>query len=88
MQNPNFLILDEPTSGLDPLARIRIRDVITDLKSRGKTIFFSSHELSEVETVCDHLAIIARGEIVTQGAVSELVPDHMPLEQFFLEAVS
>jgi ABC-2 type transport system ATP-binding protein len=88
VNDPDLLILDEPTSGLDPLARIRIRNVIADLKSRGKTVFFSSHELSEVETVCDHMAILSKGQIVKQGPVAELVPAGTQLEQYFLEVIS
>ena len=53
INNPDLLILDEPTSGLDPLGRMKVREIIQRLKNEGKTVFFSSHELGEVETVCD-----------------------------------
>jgi ABC-type Na+ transport system ATPase subunit NatA len=60
INNPDLLILDEPTSGLDPLGRMKVREIIQRLKNEGKTVFFSSHELGEVETVCDRVAIIIR----------------------------
>src|SRR3954452_13100517 len=58
INDPDLLILDEPTSGLDPLGRMKVREIIQRLKNEGKTVFFSSHELGEVETVCDRVAII------------------------------
>ena len=66
INNPDLLVLDEPTSGLDPVGRMKVREIIQRLKNEGKTVFFSSHELGEVETVCDRVAIIHRGR--TQGA--------------------
>ena len=64
IHNPKFLIFDEPTSGLDPLGIKEIRDFILELKSQGKTIFFSSHLISELEKICDRVAIIHNGKIV------------------------
>ncbi len=87
INDPDLVILDEPTGGLDPLGRMEIRAVIADLRSRGKTVFFSSHELSEVELVCDHIAILARGRVVAQGAADKLVAPGERLEQFFLRVV-
>ena len=63
INKPDLLILDEPTSGLDPLGRMKVREIIQRLKQEGKTVFFSSHELGEVETVCDRVAIINQGEL-------------------------
>jgi ABC-2 type transport system ATP-binding protein len=74
LNEPDVLILDEPASGLDPLGQREIRDLILAQKQRGRTIFFSSHELTEVEQVCDEAAIIRAGRIIRQGALSELVP--------------
>lgn len=74
LNEPELLILDEPASGLDPLGQREIRDLIIDQKKRGRTIFFSSHELAEVEAVCDEAAIIRRGKMVRSGALSDLVP--------------
>jgi ABC-2 type transport system ATP-binding protein len=88
INDPDLVILDEPTGGLDPIGRMDIRAIIADLRERGKTVFFSSHELSEVELVCDHLAILNRGRIVAQGKASELVPEGQRLERFFMETVA
>ena len=88
INNPDLLILDEPTSGLDPLGRMKVREIIQRLKDEGKTVFFSSHELGEVETVCDRVAIIHRGELKVEGRVSDLVNKYQTnLEKIFLSAV-
>jgi len=79
------LILDEPTSGLDPVGRMKVREIIQRLKNEGKTVFFASHELGEVETICDRVAIIADGELKTIGRVSDIVAQHPNLEKAFLE---
>ena len=76
INNPDLLILDEPTSGLDPVGRMKVREIIQRLKNEGKTVFFSSHELGEVETVCDRVAIITEGELKAVGRVSEIVAQH------------
>jgi len=88
INDPDLLILDEPTSGLDPLGRMKVREIIQRLKNEGKTVFFSSHELGEVETVCDRVAIINQGELKVEGRVSELVEQHQAnLEQIFLKII-
>jgi ABC-2 type transport system ATP-binding protein len=88
INNPDLLILDEPTSGLDPLGRMKVREIIQRLKNEGKTVFFSSHELGEVETVCDRVAIINQGELKTVGRVDEIKKQHHAnLEQAFLEII-
>jgi ABC-2 type transport system ATP-binding protein len=71
--DPQLLILDEPTSGLDPAGRMEVRNLIHDLKSAGKTIFLSSHMLSEVEQICDRAIIINRGRLVRSGSLHELL---------------
>src|SRR5260221_7105698 len=76
INNPDLLILDEPTSGLDPLGRMKVREIIQRLKDEGKTVFFSSHELGEAETVCDRVGIINQGELKVEGRVAELVQQH------------
>ncbi len=70
INDPDLLILDEPTSGLDPLGRMKVRDIIQRLRNDGKTVFFSSHELGEVETVCDRVAILHEGELKVEGSVA------------------
>jgi ABC-2 type transport system ATP-binding protein len=70
--DPQVLILDEPASGLDPRARIEIRELLRELKHMGKTIFFSSHILSEVADVCTSIGIIEAGKLITHGDLGEI----------------
>jgi len=72
MHDPELLILDEPTNGLDPLIQQQFYELILELKERGKTIFFSSHVLSEVERVCDRVAILREGKLVALHEISDL----------------
>src|ERR1035437_4207860 len=87
INNPDLLILDEPTSGLDPLGRMKVREIIQRLKNEGKTVFFASHELGEVETVCDRVAIVHQGELKAVGTVADISTGHANLEQAFLKIV-
>lgn len=87
INDPDLLILDEPTGGLDPLGRLDIRRLIEARRQAGKTVFFSSHELSEVELVCDRIALLSRGRLVAEGAVRDLVPEGETLERFFIRMV-
>jgi ABC-2 type transport system ATP-binding protein len=87
INNPDLLILDEPTSGLDPLGRMKVREIIQRLKNEGKTVFFSSHELGEVETVCDRVAIIHEGELKTVGRVNAIMESYPTLEKAFLNII-
>jgi len=73
--NPDLLVLDEPTSGLDPAGRKEVRDLILALKAEGKTIFLSSHILSEVEQICDRVIIIDRGHLVRAGALQQMLAE-------------
>src|SRR5436305_5238275 len=73
INNPDLLIFDEPTSGLDPIGRMKVREIIQRLKDEGKTVFFSSHELGEVETICDRVAILNQGQLKMEGKVTDLV---------------
>jgi ABC-2 type transport system ATP-binding protein len=70
--DPSILILDEPASGLDPRARIEIRELMVELSRMGKTIFFSTHILADVENICTHVGIIEGGEMVVQGSMEEM----------------
>ena len=70
--DPQVLILDEPASGLDPRARVEIRELLGELANMGKTIFFSSHILADVEDVCSHIGIVEAGELIIQGSIDEL----------------
>ena len=88
INDPDLLILDEPTSGLDPLGRMKVRQIIQRLKDQGKTVFFSSHELGEVETVCDRVGILHEGRLRVEGKVGDLVRQYQcHLEQIFLKIV-
>ena len=88
INHPDLLILDEPTSGLDPIGRMKVRMIIQRLRNEGKTVFFSSHELGEVETVCDRVAILHQGQIQEEGAVKDLTEKHQcHLEKIFLKVV-
>ena len=88
INDPDLVILDEPTGGLDPIGRMDIRRIIGELRDRGKTVFFSSHELSEVELVCDTLAILCRGRIVAQGPAESLVAPGERLEKVFMRVIA
>jgi ABC-2 type transport system ATP-binding protein len=70
--DPEIVFMDEPMSGLDPIGRREVRDLILSLRAQGKTIFFSSHILSDVEALCDRAAILSRGRLIRSGTVEEL----------------
>ncbi len=72
LHDPNLLILDEPTASMDPVGRKEFRDILLELKRRGKTIFISSHILSEVESICDRVAILQNGELKRVGTLQQL----------------
>lgn len=72
LHSPELFILDEPTDGLDPMGRSQIRQIITDLRSQGKTIFLNSHILQEVELVCDRVGILVGGKLLGMGTPAEL----------------
>jgi ABC-2 type transport system ATP-binding protein len=89
LHDPDLLILDEPLTGLDPLARIQFRDLILALRDQGKTIFFSSHELSEAELICDRVAILKQGRLVWLGSCGDIVGDGgQNLERIFLNLLA
>ena len=73
INDPELVLLDEPMSGLDPLGRYQMREIILSLKQQGRTIFFNSHILDDVEKICDRVAILARGEIICSGSLKELI---------------
>jgi len=72
VNDPDLLVLDEPTDGLDPVGRREVREVLGRLRDQGKTIFLNSHMLSEVERVCDRVAILSTGKLIRQGTLAEL----------------
>jgi len=73
IQDPGLIVLDEPTAGVDPAGSHQIRDLILDLKKRGKTVLLTSHLLEQVQEICDRVGIMARGEMMREGALSDLV---------------
>lgn len=73
INEPELVFLDEPMSGLDPVGRHQMREIILSLQAQGKTIFFNSHILSEVEQICDRIAILAQGELICSGSLNELL---------------
>lgn len=73
LNNPEIVVLDEPQSGLDPIGRKEIRDIILSLRDKGKTVFFSSHILSDAELICDRVAILNHGRLATMGELSTLL---------------
>lgn len=73
INDPEMVFLDEPMSGLDPLGRYQMRNIILSLKDQGKTIFFNSHILSEVEQICDRIAILSEGNLICSGSLNELL---------------
>jgi len=77
IHDPDLVILDEPMTGLDPVGRKQVRDLILSLRDRGKTIFFSTHILHDVEMICDRVGIVMKGRLLASGRVDELVrQDH------------
>lgn len=72
VNDPKIVFMDEPMSGLDPIGRREVRDIISSLRDQGKTVFFSTHILSDVEVLCDRVAILRRGKLVGYGKLNEL----------------
>lgn len=89
INDPDLLLLDEPMSGLDPVGRKMFREVIRRRREAGKTVFFSSHILSDVEMICDRVGILSRGRIVLEQPMSEILnrADGRRLEDIFMEKV-
>ena len=86
VNDPELLVLDEPTSALDPVARVHVRELLLAAKQAGKTVFLSSHMLSEIELICDRVAFLVKGSVVREGKTSELLEDHNVSEIEFRNA--
>ena len=80
LHEPDLVFLDEPTSALDPIGRRQVRDIIVQLRNQGTTVFLNSHLLSEVELVCDRVAVMNRGAIVASGTLDDLLGGHSDVE--------
>ena len=89
VHDPELLILDEPMSGLDPVGRHQMKELIKDLRQQGKTIFFSSHILSDIESLCDRIGIINKGQLLYTGDVPQLCAQRsaITLEEAFVDLV-
>ncbi|MBL7073388.1 MAG: ABC transporter ATP-binding protein [Candidatus Omnitrophica bacterium] len=90
INEPSVLILDEPTSGLDPVLRKKMRETILNLRDAGKTIFFSSHELSEVELISDKIGILNKGRLLATGPTKSFMgkkEEGLSLENYFLNLI-
>ena len=72
INDPELIFLDEPTDGVDPIGRKEIRDILINLKSQGKTVFLNSHLLSEIELICDRVAILNKGVLIKEGSIEEM----------------
>jgi ABC-2 type transport system ATP-binding protein len=77
VNDPKLVILDEPLGGMDPIGRKEIRDIIVRFKGEGKTVFFTSHILQDIEMICDRVAIIVGGRIVKEGVLRDLVSERI-----------
>ncbi|MCE7698631.1 MAG: ABC transporter ATP-binding protein [Methanobacterium paludis] len=75
VSDPDILILDEPTAGVDPESRYLIRNIMKKLADQDKTIFFSSHDLEEVQKVCTHVALLKKGKLISQGALNKVISE-------------
>ena len=88
IHDPQTLILDEPMSGLDPLGRSQLKNIILDLNAKGKTIFFSSHILNDVETLCDRIAVLHQGRILFSGPTEAFLDTGEDLESKFVSVIN
>jgi len=76
LHNPDYIVLDEPFSGLDPVNQLILKEVLEDMKRQGKTIIFSSHQMDQVERICDDVALIDTGQLVLAGDLKEIKAKH------------
>ncbi|CAN5146740.1 N/A [soil metagenome] len=88
VHDPELRILDEPRSGLDPVGRKDVRDLILEERERGKTVFFSTHILNDVEQLCDRVCILRKGEVVVSGKLGDLLETSKTRTEIALEGVS
>lgn len=87
VHDPEYIFLDEPLDGLDPLGRREVKQIIKELNADGKTVFFNSHILADVEEICDEIGVIHRGKLLYMGGVREFCKG-MALEEQFVELIS
>ncbi|MCK5219650.1 ABC transporter ATP-binding protein [bacterium] len=87
IHDPEICILDEPMSGLDPLGRRLVADLILDMRKMGKTVFFSSHILSDIESLCDRIGILHEGKLLFCGSLEDFVEESKGLEEAFIKLI-
>ncbi len=87
IHDPETLIMDEPMSGLDPIGRNLLKNIILELKARGKTIFFSTHILNDVETLCDRIGLIHHGRMLYCGEIAGFLASGATLEEQFMQII-
>ncbi|WP_299978187.1 ABC transporter ATP-binding protein [Desulfobacula sp.] len=87
IHEPEICILDEPMSGLDPLGRRLVADLILDMRKMGKTVFFSSHILSDIESLCDRIGILNEGKLLFCGPLEDFVEESKGLEAAFIKVI-
>ena len=87
LHEPELLVLDEPTADLDPIGRRQVRDLIVAARERGATVLLNSHLLSEVERMCDRIAVIHGGRVIREGALDDLLSGDRELEDVFIELI-
>src|SRR5215471_10608872 len=85
LHDPKVIFFDEPMSGLDPIGRREVRDIILDLKKQGRTVFFSTHILSDAEMLCDRVAVLVNGKLQGVGAPGEIVSIEVQAMEIFFE---
>jgi len=88
INEPSLVLLDEPLGGLDPLGRKEIRDIIIRLREEGKTVFLCSHILQDIEMICDRVAIIVGGKILSQGPLAELISEKILFTEVILSGLA
>ena len=87
VNQPSLVLLDEPLGGLDPLGRKEIRDIIIRLRAEGKTVFLCSHILQDIEMICDRVAIIIGGKILSQGSLADLISERILFTEIILSGL-
>ncbi len=85
---PELVILDEPMGGLDPIGRKEVRDIIVNLRKEGKTVFFSSHILSDAEMICDRVGILIRGKLVSLGQMEKILSEEIESIEITVKNIS
>jgi len=88
INEPSFVILDEPLGGLDPLGRKEIRDIILSLRDSGRTVLFTSHILQDIEMICDRVAIVVGGRVLSQGRLADLVSEKILFTEITVSGLS